>query len=159
MAQRRIVDPETALDRLESLCARSEQCSFDVMRKMATWGISRDQAEKIVMQLENGGFIDDGRYAEAYVRDKYRFARWGRNKIRLGLVAKKISRSDIDNALMAIDQAEYRTIMLQVLKAKSRSLPEDMAGTFEGKNKLIRFAAGRGYELDLILSAVSGIWD
>ena len=149
--------PEMALSRLESLCARSEQCSFDLRRKLSTWGIGADTADKIVMHLERDGFVDDARYAVAYVRDKYRFARWGRNKIRMGLAAKRISSTDVREALDAIDDEEYRGIMMALLRAKARVLGISPGCEYADKVRLMRFGVSRGFEYDLLTDAVREI--
>lgn len=151
------VSPEMALSRLEALCARSEQCTFDLRRKLSTWGVAADSADKIVMRLERDGFVDDARYAVAYVRDKYRFARWGRNKIRMGLAAKRISSTDVRQALAAIDDDEYREIMAALLRAKARVLGIAAGCEYADKVRLMRFGVSRGFEYDLVTNAVREI--
>lgn len=152
---------EAAASRLETLCARRECCTYDLMKKLSGWGISHDDASAIVEKLERQNFVDDARYAEAFVRDKYRFARWGRRKIRMGLVAKHIGRHDIESALEAVDSEEYEDLMMATLRAKIRTMPDDTVKTYEGRMKLLRFAVGRGYEPDLVIHAMESgsLWD
>ena len=80
------ISPEKAKVRLEELCARSEQCTGDAYKKLQTWGIARSDAETIVKSLVDRRFIDDERFCHAFVRDKMRFARWGRRKIKAALM-------------------------------------------------------------------------
>lgn len=139
-----------ALARLEALCARSEQCSHEVTQKLWKWGICGDAAKEILDRLVDGRYVDDRRYAESFVRDKYRFARWGRVKIRMSLVAKRISRDVIDEAMTAIDVREYASMAYRTVSAKLRQLPADMPRA-EMRARLLRFAMGRGYETALII--------
>ncbi len=159
----RILTPDIALTRLAAACARSEICSSDAMAKLRRWGIPSGAATGILDRLVDEGYISDERYARAYVTDKYRFAGWGRRKIALGLAAKRIPRSIASEALdNAIDPDEYRARLTDAVRAKARTLPSGLHHTYEGRQKLYAFAAGRGFESSLISSVINstdpGIW-
>lgn len=141
--------PQAALMRLEDLCARSEQCSSDLRRKLSQWGISSADADSIISQLTDNRFLDDSRFARAYARDRYLYAKWGRRKIITGLYAKRIDKSTIEDALEEIDMRRYAAIAFKTIASKLRQLPDEMTG-FEKRQRLIRFAVGRGYEISLI---------
>lgn len=157
--KRKIVEPKTALERLRDLCARSEQCSGDILRKLYNWGVSASNSAKIVEILERDRYIDDERFARAFVRDKYRFSGWGRLKIMIHLSAKRIEKSIATEALEEIDEEEYRSIALKALKAKARTIPD--SNTYEGRTKLFRFGAARGYEAAMLSGLIKSgeIWD
>lgn len=138
-------NPETMLLSLQVLCARSEQCSFDIRRKLFTKGFNKMQSEAIIKELIENRFVDDARFARAYVRDKYRFQRWGRKKLTASLIAKHISPDTIKEALTEIDPREYVSNAIHIMKAKSDHLGEE-AKTYEGRQKLLRHAMARGYE-------------
>ena len=74
-------------------------------------------------------------------------------KIRLSLYQKKIP-SDVINAALeeAVDQDEYYNILVKLLRGKARMIKE--GNTFEGRTKLFRFAASRGFETNLISKAI-----
>lgn len=148
--QKKPIKPEAAILRLEDLCARSEQCSFDIQRKLFIWGLSKSDSEKIIDHLIENRFLDDSRFARAYIRDKYRFSGWGRRKIITSLYSKHINKNIIDNALSEIDIKEYVTIAFRIISSKLRQLPDEMKRT-EKRQRLMRFAASRGYEITLII--------
>ena len=152
-AQRKPMKPQAAVLRLEDLCARSEQCTADLLRKLSTWGLSKSDSEKIIKHLTETRFLDDSRYARAYVRDKYRFSGWGRKKIISGLYTKHISKSLIEEAITEINLKEYATIAFRAIASKLRQLPPDMSHS-EKRQRLMRFAAGRGYEVALIIKII-----
>ena len=106
--------------------------------------LPQQQVELIVRSLLDERFIDDERYARAFVRDKYRFNGWGRAKITAALRTKGIEAAVIDEALGEIDDEEYEKVMTQALAAKVRTLAgrEPRAA----RDALVRFAASRGYE-------------
>jgi len=137
-----------ALERLENLCARSEQCEYEVRQKLARWQVSADDADKIVDSLIERRFVDNERYAASFVRDKYRFSRWGRIKIAMALRQKRIDRHTIEQALDEIDEDEYTDILRHLIKAKAASIAEP--DTYEGRTKLYSSGESRGFEPVLV---------
>ena len=122
---KKALKPEVALMRLEALCARSEQCEGEIRRKLRLWQIGEEDADTIVRSLRRRRFVDDSRYAGAFVRDKYRFARWGRRKIELALRQKRVDADIIAEALEEIDEDEvYGKSLRQLIVLKSRLLGE-----------------------------------
>lgn len=153
MRQKKTVTAAMALDRLETLCARSEQCSGDLARKLYAWGISSDDSAKILARLKADKFVDDQRFARAYVRDKLRFSRWGRVKIRLGLAAKRVNREMAAIAIdEEIDKTEYHEILIAVLKSRLRTIPDPQS--YDGKTRLFRYGLSRGFESAEVSSAI-----
>ncbi len=144
------VTAEMALERLECLCARSEQCTSEIVQKLYKWGVRGAEAMAVVDKLVANRFVDDQRFASAFVRDKYRFARWGRNKIVSHLIQKRIPRNIINNAVAEIDAREYAMTAFALIEAKLRTLPMDMSRT-DLRMRLLRFGVGRGYESQLII--------
>lgn len=156
---RREMKPRQACLRLEELCARSEQCRYDMLRKLSSWGINGDVAGRIVSHLQRERYVDDRRFAHAYCRDKFRFSRWGRLKIVRGLMEKRIARDVIDCAVdEEIDDEEYLDTLVSVLRSKSHML--DSPRSYDGKTRLLRFAASRGFEPSLIIRVINSgiIW-
>mgnify|MGYP002602799956 CR=1 FL=1 len=97
--KRRDKTPEQALAALMRLCARAEKSESDARRLMRGWGLAERDAEQVLGKLVRDRFIDDGRYAEAFVREKLRLSGWGAYKIRTALQRKGIRRELIDAAL------------------------------------------------------------
>ena len=96
---KRAKTPEQALAALMRLCARAEKSQNDARRLMRGWGLAEREGEQVLARLVRDRFIDDGRYAEAFVRDKLRLSGWGEYKIRTALQRKHIDRELIDAAL------------------------------------------------------------
>jgi len=85
---------ETALKKAMALCAGREYCRSDIRQKLSTWSIDATDAEKIISKLVIEKFIDEERYCTAFVRDKFRYNKWGRVKIASALKMKKYTRRD-----------------------------------------------------------------
>ena len=142
--QRKQISAENALMRLETLCARSEHCEWELREKLRGWNVASSDVEGILASLAKHRFYDDERFARAYVRDKLVHNHWGRRKIALGLYAKRVDRDIIDDALDGIDAEEYEGILFAFLQSKVRSLKE--GNTYEGRTKLYRAGIARGFE-------------
>lgn len=155
---RKQISAETALRRLETLCARAEHCRHELNEKLRGWGLSISDTERILESLEKRKFFDDNRFAEAYARDKLLYSGWGRMKIVLGLRAKRIGSDDINDALDGIDPEEYERVAIGFLRGKARSVKEGF--TYEGRTKLYRAGLQRGFESQLVARIVkdSATW-
>ena len=152
MISKRPLSPEAAQIRAEELCARAEHCSHEIREKLLRWGVSPSDALRIIDSMTAKRFIDDARFARAYVRDKLEYSRWGRRKIALGLYQKRIPSATAREALDAIDPERYLAALQAILAAKRRTLAEP--DTYDGRTKLFRHAASRGFEPTLIAQAL-----
>lgn len=132
------------LYKLAAKCSTSEQCLSDIEAKLSRYDLTEEERTRILRHLIEEKYIDDRRYAEAFVRDKYRFNKWGRIKITQGLRMKGIDRETIDAAMEAIDEREYLDILRDLIKAKRKSTRGK--SDYEINGKIVRFAAGRGFE-------------
>ena len=137
-----------ARQRLAARCPTRELGVADVRRKLAEWEQDDAAADRIVERLRAEGFVDDERFCRAFVEDKWRFNRWGRTKIRMALRMKGMDGAPADEALAAVDDNEYREVLAAMLREKSRTV--SAASDYERYQKLIRFALGRGFEIDVI---------
>ncbi len=148
------------LYKLAAKCSVSEQCLSDIEAKLSRYDLTEEERTRILRHLVEEKYVDDRRYAEAYVKDKYRFNKWGRIKIAQGLRMKGIDNETIKSAMEAIDEEEYQEILRDLIKAKRRSTRG--ASEYEINGKLIRFATGRGFEFAAIrecLNVDDDYWD
>lgn len=148
--------PEQALQSLMRMCARSERSSGDALRLMKRWGVADDAARKVLARLQSERFIDDSRYAEAFVRDKLNLSGWGAFKIKSALRAKGVSKEIVEEVVSPmLEQTDMAERLEEIMRRRMRTLKYSSA--YEAKTKLIRFAAGRGYDLDEAIECASKI--
>ncbi len=147
--------PEQALVSLMRQCARAEKCSSDALRLMHRWGLSDADARSVLERLIKERFIDDGRYASAYVREKMRFSGWGERKIRMALRTKSIAPQLIDEAMAQLVPAESAERLEEMLRKKAAKT--SARDTYELKGKLVRFALSRGFDLEEVLDVTDRI--
>ena len=113
---------EEAYNWAATRCAQKEYCRMELMQKFMQRGLSRPDCEEVLEKLEREGFVDEARYARAFVHDKTLYNHWGRMKTRQALAIKNIANEHIEQA----------------------------STDYECAQKLLRFAAGRGFEADLV---------
>jgi len=136
------------LSTLQRICSKQEKCKAEITDYLVRKGIPAEFHHTVVSQLMAGRFIDEERYAKAAVCDKFTLNRWGRQKIRHFLETKQISGERIERALDTIDESDYRKMIEEEMRKKGFSFSGEEPGTKE--MKIIRFAASRGYEEELV---------
>lgn len=108
------------LHRAAAYCSASERCIQDVEKKIKAAGLAGEESDRIVSRLLQERFIDESRFARYFVNDKLRFNKWGRVKINYEMQRKGIPSSIRSEALEGIDEQEYRSILLSLLKSKRK---------------------------------------
>ena len=144
-------DPEALRLRMAGLCSRSEQCSFDIAMKLRRAGLNASQSDEILRFLIENRFISDERFARQFAGYKTRYSGWGRYKTIQALKAKRIDSGLINDAVKAIDPANYEGAFRKALANKAKSL--DLSQK-EDAQKLYRYMTGRGFESSLIVPAI-----
>jgi regulatory protein len=143
------MERDVVLDRMKRLCSRGERCRSDILRKVISYGVT--DPESVVEELVREGYIDDGRYARAFVRDKSSLQGWGKVKIRVDLQRKRIDESAITAALNEIDPIAADTKLQKLALSKLRQLQNESDPNLR-KAKFIRYLMGRGYTYDEIVA-------
>ena len=133
---------------LAALCAQAEHCQQEMRDKMKRWEIDETVQNRIIARLVKERYIDDERYARAFVKDKIRYNKWGRRKVQQALWQKRIDDDIQHRVLDEIDEKEYLDVLRSLLKQKRKSTQAD--SDYELNQKLVRFALGRGFTFDII---------
>jgi regulatory protein len=134
---------ESVLSRMAGVCARSEQCEFDIRKKLSRYvGITQEEKERIILYLKENSFLDDRRFACAFARDKSRFVGWGVRKIRPALLMKHIDFEFIEEALSGIDKEDMAMAVQKLVEVKSRRFN---LNDYNDRMKVYRSLAARGF--------------
>lgn len=153
--ERKTKTPEHALAALMRLASKSEKSSGDALRLMHNWSVDPAERQKVLQMLIDQRFIDDRRYAAAYVREKSRLNGWGEYKIRRMLIAKGIAKSVIDEALGEIQTPAARNKLSEMLARKMKTAKEE--NDYRMKGKLMRYGLSLGYDYEEVINAVERI--
>lgn len=137
-----------AYDKAALLCSRSEKCTSEILGKLKLWGLSSEETEPVIEKLKDEKYLDDERFARAFVKDKFRFNHWGKQKIAHILRAKNISPEIQELAFEEIVEDDYSDDLRKLLTDKAKTIKSK--DKYDKRNKLMRFALGRGFESDKI---------
>ena len=143
---------QQAFTKLAALCARGEHCQHDMLEKMRQWGVSAEEQAEGMQRLVDGRYVDDSRFARAFVIDKVRYNKWGRRKVEQALWMKHIDKSVANEVLDDISDEEYLSVLRPLLKQKRKSTKAQ--SEYELTMKLIRFALSRGFTMDIIRQCI-----
>jgi regulatory protein len=149
------MNEQEAIRRTMALCSRKEYSAGEILDKLTEWEVPADKAQKVLELLIKEKFVDDMRFATAFVNDKLKFSKWGKIKINYMLRQKGISETIIDQTLSSIDLEYYIEILLSELKKKIKTVHAN--NHYELKGKLIQFAFGRGFEYDIASKAAETV--
>jgi len=129
-------------------CAYQERSQKEVRNKLYEYGLYKDEVEEIISDLVVEGYINEERFARAYVGGKFRMKKWGRIKILQGLKQHNISNYCLNKGLEEIDEDDYRATIQSLIDKKADTLE-----SFEGyslKKKLVSYMTQKGFEPQLI---------
>ncbi len=140
--------PDQVLDKMAKYCAYQERCVKDVRDKLKTFDIPQEERTKILDYLLDNRFVDNERFAKAFVRGKVNQSGWGLNKIRFHLMQKGIAKELIDEALGQTEEEVYRQRLIDILKTKAKTVKAE--NDFEKKRKLATYAMQKGFEGNLV---------
>lgn len=143
-----MMSEKDALLRLSALCAQGEHCQWEMTEKLRKWEIDDEAQARIMERLVKDRYVDDERFARAFVLDKIRYNKWGRRKVEQALYQKHIADDIRRRTLDDVSDEEYLKVLQPLLKQKRRSTKA--ASDYEMNQKLIRFALGRGFTFDII---------
>jgi regulatory protein len=136
---------EELLTRLEYFCAYQERCEYDVLEKIKKLGLDGPEKTKLLIKrLQKEGFLDQQRFITSYVMGKVSIKKWGVNKIRAGLIQKRISPDDIARGIMEIDTNIYQENLRSLFEKKIINLA-DYKTDYQQKSKVVRFLSSKGY--------------
>lgn len=139
----------------EDICSRAEYSSGEILTRLSRRGVDYATARRIVSKLIENRFIDDARFARAFVKDKTEYARWGKRKVAASLAAKGIDRQTINDTIDLIDHERYISSLSTLLRAKASALHTDIASLdYATRGKLYRFGASRGFDIADISRAI-----
>ena len=137
---------------LAALCAQAEHCEQEMRDKMKRWEIDEMAQNRIIQRLVEERYVDNERYARAFVKDKIRYNKWGRRKVQQALWMKRIDNDIQQRVLDEIDDKEYLDVLRPLLKQKRKSIKAE--SDYALNQKLVRFALSRGFTFDIIRQCI-----
>jgi regulatory protein len=143
-----------ALRKAASFCAYQERTQQEVRKRLDAWDIYGEDAEELIAELITQGYLSEERFATTFAGGKFRVKGWGKRKISQHLKQRGITGRNLETALNAIQPADYKTKLADLLDKKRQSLKDD--NPLVVKQKLARYALSKGYEPGLVWEVLGG---
>ncbi len=143
-----ILDKKQALLKAEHYCAYQERAQQEIRDKLYEWGLHHDEVEEVVTELILTNFLNEERFAIAYVSGKFNIKRWGKLKIKQALKLKKVPDKLITKALNTINYDDYLHAIVAAAEKKAPLIRE--SDPYKKRYKLQSYLIGKGFESDLI---------
>lgn len=147
------VTESQALKRMAAYCSRAERCEYDVHKKLMALELTDEEVKRILDRLKTEKFLDNERFCRSFINDKARFNKWGETKIRYELKKRNISESVFNPILKELSADIFETQLQHILEVKIKTIKGK--SEYDKRNKLIRFALGRGFPMDLVMKNVN----
>jgi len=122
---------------------------FEIRDKLSRREFENSEIEQAIIELQQGGWLSDERYAEAYIRMRQQKG-FGPIRISMELNERGVKESIIDTYLNEQDDSWLHTLQQQYQKKYKNKAVED----YNDKAKRIRFLQYRGFPLDAIYQVV-----
>lgn len=148
---------QQVLYKLTAMCSQAEHCSQEMLDKMKKWDVPEDVQARVMQYLTQEKFIDDERYCRFFVKDKIKYNKWGRRKVEQALYMKRIPSSISGPVLDEIPAEDYVEVLRPLIKSKRKTVKA--ATEYERNMKLIKFALGRGFSMDIIKDCIGDATD
>lgn len=142
-----------ALEKMRHFCAYQDRCFFEVEQKLKLHGVWGETAQNITYKLLEEGFLNEERFVKNYTKSKFKYNNWGRVKIKMHLKQKQISEKLIQIGLAEINEEEYFDKLTSLINKKEPLIKAKNA--YEKKIKLIKYAQGKGFEMNIIHTIIN----
>ncbi|MDQ2863198.1 MAG: RecX family transcriptional regulator [Bacteroidota bacterium] len=148
--------PQQSLPKIKQYCGYQERCHTEVKEKLYSFGLYKQEVEKIIVDLINENYLNEERFAIQYAGGKFRIKHWGKNKIKQALKQKQVSDYCIKKALKEIEGEDYIKAFDKLVEQKLKTLKSEK-NIFIKKRKLQDFLVMKGYEFSMISVEVGKI--
>jgi len=137
---------------LAALCAQAEHCQWEMTEKMRRWELPEEAQAHIMERLTKERYVDDERFARAFIKDKIHYNKWGRRKVEQALWQKHIAEDIRQQTLDEVSNEEYLDVLKPLIKQKRKTIKAK--NDYEINQKLMRFALSRGFTFDIIRQCI-----
>ncbi len=136
-------------------CSFQERCQLDLTNRFKAWNVEEKNWDRILDYLIAENFLNEKRYVEAFVRGKFVMKKWGKNKIKMGLVAKRVfNEGEFDKVFNEeIDEEDYLKTIAELIEKKRMLIVEE--DEFKKRDKLYRYMLSKGYESELVVKELN----
>ena len=155
-SQPKYLSVQEALQKLMNYCVYQDRCHQEVEAKLDKLGMQEEAKAHIIQELIKHDFLNESRFVESFIRGKFNFKQWGKQKIRYHLKQKNIPQRLIDKNMSVIDENAYQETIRELIKKK---VGDKKKVSLKDKQKVIRSLQTKGYEFSNIMEVWSQYYD
>ncbi|NRB60698.1 MAG: RecX family transcriptional regulator [Winogradskyella sp.] len=144
---------DEAQRKLENYCAYQERCHKEVKTKLLEMRMIPEAIDQIVVHLIQENYLNEERFAKAFVSGKFRIKKWGKNRIIRELKFKEISKCSIEIALNEIKEEDYLNTLDDLILKRIDQINEQ--NKFKKRKKVADYLLYRGWESHLIYEKIN----
>lgn len=144
---------DEAQKKLENYCAYQERCHKEVRGKLREMRMIPEAVDKIMVHLIQNNYLNEERFAKAFVRGKFRIKKWGKNRLVRELKFRDISKFSIDTALKEIDADAYHQTLEELVQKRIAQVKEK--NSYKKKRKVADYLLYRGWESHLVYQKIN----
>jgi len=134
---------------MESYCAYQERCHKEVRQKLWDMRMIPEATDQIIHHLLQHNFLNETRFAQAFVRGKFRIKKWGKSRIIRELKYRDISEYNLRLALKEIPDREYFATFHALAEKRFAQLDSEK-NIQKKKKKIADYLFYRGWENHLV---------
>ncbi len=147
---KKIYDLQEAREKIRAFCVYRERSQREVRDKLYSYGLKTETVNLLLSELIQDNYLNEERFACAFVRGKFNIKKWGRNKIKNELFRHYLSDYILKKAFAEIDEEKYLETLALVIEKKWNLTK--ISNAFQKKGKVANYIISRGFEPDLVWS-------
>ena len=152
---RKTYSVDMALSKLQKYCSYQDRCHKEVFQKLKEMRMIPEASEKIIAALVDGNYLNEERFAMAFVRGKFKIKKWGKRRLKSELKQRNISNYLLCKSLKQIKDEEYNATFEALANRKAASL----SGTLPiKKKKLADYLLYRGWESQKVYDKINKLF-
>ena len=144
---------QEATKKLEHYCAYQERSHQEVRQKLMDMHMIPEAIDVIIIHLLEHNFLNEERFAKAYVSGKFKMKNWGKSRLIYELKRKDVSKVNINAAISEISYEHYIDVFNRLAKKKVDAIKE--VDKWKKKKKFIDYFLRLGWESYLVYDKAS----
>ena len=139
---------QEATKKLERYCAYQERSHQEVRQKLMDMHMIPEAIDMIIIHLLEHNFLNEERFAKAYVSGKFKMKNWGKPRLVFQLKQKGVSKCNINLAIDEISDTQYIEVFNSLTKKKAEMIKA--SDKWKKKKKFVDYFLRLGWESHLV---------
>lgn len=149
MKEKKLFAYEEIKQKMVNYCVYQDRCHAEVENKMKEYVLIPEAKEEIILYLIKENYLNEERFTRSYIRGKFYIKKWGRNKIKINLLQKKVNEKLISKSFEEIDENDYLKTIDNYIQKITES--NKFLNVFQLKNKILKYLLSKGFEYEIVL--------